>query len=295
MSYDTIKRSMASQYVIAVLMDCDDTLCDDSTNYLISRIGIDPEKEFWPLVTPKIEKGWDPPLAYMTELIRICRERGNDLTLTILSETGREIEFYEGVPSVFNELRGEVERVAEEYGLRIDLEFYVISSGFEEILASSSIAPPVTDEVFGCTFEFDEEGKAIGARSIVTFTEKTKFLYAINKGIVKSELRRNPGSVNNAIDEKDRRIPIRNMIYIGDGPTDIPCFSTVMKGEGKVVGIRKPQRPERGAPLWKGKRLTVGPYNPVYTKGSDLRTTLTDLVLDVAADINTRSKIRYVP
>lgn len=61
------------------------------------------------------------------------------------------------------------------------------------------------------------------------------------------------------------------MIYLGDGPTDIPCFSVVMKGGGKGIGIVKKERPERGAPLWRG------------------------LIRDIAIDIFLRSKVALAP
>jgi len=285
---------LSPEPVIAVLMDCDDTLCDDSTDFLLSQLGIDPAREFWPRVTPKITAGWDAPLAYSTELVKITQERKIDFTKSTLGRIGSQLKFYKGVPRVFEELKKHVTELGKQLGIHLQIEFYVISSGFEELLLSSQVAP-YANELFGCTFDYDESGRVLGSKSIVSFTEKTKFLFAINKGIMKDELRRNPASVNEAVDDKDRRVPFQQMIYLGDGPTDIPCFSTIMKLRGKGIGIIKQNRPERGLPLWKGKRLTVGPYHPDYGAGSDLRTMLEQVIDDIALGINQRSKLRLYP
>ena len=284
----------SSQNIIAVIMDCDDTLCDDTTDFVLERLGISPYKDFWPRVTPKIERGWDPPLAYMDEFIKITKERGLNITKDKMQSIGEKIQFYKGVPEIFAELQHFVSELSNRLSLSVEIEFYVASSGFEEVLVASSIGK-VMKEIFGCTFEYDKEGNIVSPKSIVTFTEKTKFIFAINKGISKNILRKNPGSVNDGIQADVRRIPLKNMIYIGDGPTDIPCFSVVMKFGGKGIGIIKGEKPERGVRLWKGKRLTVGPYKPIYTIGSDLRIMLEQLVRDIALDIYRQSKTILVP
>ena len=79
-------------------------------------------------------------------------------------------------------------------------------------------------EIFGCEFAFNGDDQAVSVKRAVTFTEKTKFIYAINKGISGAELRRNPFRVNDFMESEDRRVPFQHMIYVGDGPTDIPCF-----------------------------------------------------------------------
>lgn len=270
-------------------MDCDDTLCSDTTDFVLESLGISPYDEFWPRVKPKIERGWDPPLAYMGEFIKITEERDLKVTKKTLEDIGRKIQFYEGVPKCFQKLEDIVSITSRNLDLSIGIEFYVISSGFEDVLKASSINS-VMKEIFGCTFEYDGEGNIASPKSIVTFTEKTKFIFAINKGISGDVLRKNPGIVNHGIPAGDRRIPLQNMIYIGDGPTDIPCFSVIRNAGGKGIGIIKRDKPERGVPLWKGRRITVGPYKPVYADGSDLWFMLEQLVNDIALDISRQVK-----
>jgi len=202
-------------------MDCDDTLCDDTTDFVLESLGIAPYKEFWPRVKPKIERGWDPPLAYLDEFIKIAKERTLNIKKEALENIGKNIRFYEGIPECFAEFKGIVNDLSMELSVPIEIEFYVVSSGFEEVIKASSIGN-VMKEIFGCTFEYDNEGNLVSPKSIVTFTEKTKFIFAINKGIPGNVLRKNPGSVNYGIHEDSRKIPLKNMIYVGDGPTDIP-------------------------------------------------------------------------
>ena len=239
-----------------------------------------PEIEnFWNKEVEKlVEKGWDPPLAYIALILQRLRTKQLRLTNRNLREMGKHVRLFAGVPDLFDRLHKFVENKSEFQEAHIGIEFYVISGGFEEIIRGTSIGHEM-QEIFGCTF-VDSNG-TLEAKSIVTFTEKTKFLYAINKGISGRELRRNPFSVNDVMAKEQRRIPFTNMIYLGDGPTDIPCFSAVQQYGGKTIGILKyaKKRTKTGEVLvdrnraWaiaKGDRATLGPFQPIYRRNSDL-------------------------
>lgn len=158
-----------------------------------------------------------------------------------LRELGGRLKFRAGLPQFFDELRGIVSERAERDNLDVSLEHYIISTGIAEMIRGSSIAGHV-DGIFGCEFveeplppyfsrqpEFDladlsHQITQIGM--IVDNTIKTRFVFEINKGTNK-----NPQiDVNSNIAAADRRVPIRNMIYIADGPSDVPVFSVVRKG-----------------------------------------------------------------
>ena len=179
----------------------------------------------------------------------------------------------------------------------MQIEFYIITAGFEEIIRGTSIATEMND-IFGCTFA-ERRGKLI-PKSVLTFTEKTKFLYAINKGISGIELRRDPYSVNDVIPPDRRRIPFTNMIYLGDGPTDIPCFSAIQQYGGKTIGILKYEKKGsreivdkgRAWAIARGDRATLGPFRPNYTKDSDLYINLQIQVERVGLEILDRFKRR---
>lgn len=153
-----------------------------------------------------------------------------------------------------------------------------MSGGIAELIRGLKIARYMK-EIFACEFEFDPDtGIPIAIKATVSFTEKTKFIYAINKNISGERLRSNPYSVNDVVAKEKRRIPLHNMIYVGDGPSDIPCFSMIIENDGDGVGVA--EKPARGYELAKGKRTTTGPYSPDYRHGSDMRRALEAAIFD---------------
>src|SRR5208282_1936706 len=285
---------LPDQNVIAVMLDCDGTLCDDSTEALLLHEGINPRR-FWRGVESLVRVGWDPSLAYMRNLILLNKEHKTKHRLTNehLQKVGSQIRFYKGVPTFFKELKDFVARDFVVRKAKAILEFYVISSGFEEIIRGSKIAPYL-DGFCGCTFDTDRKGEIAMPSASVTFTEKTKFVFAVNKGISFRELRRSPYLVNTASDPEDRRVPFENMIYAGDGPSDIPCLSTIMHFHGKGVGVYSRGSAVKGYQLAKGRRLTVGPYKADYTRGSDLRNMLEQMIREIALAIARRNEEKVV-
>ena len=123
-------------------------------------------------------------------------------------------------------------------------------------------------------------------KSTVTFTEKTKYLYAINKGIDKENLRKYPYLVNDAIRDEQRRMPFGNMIYIGDGPGDIPCFSAVRSNGGHCIGIMGEKKPRKAYELARGRRANYGIYSNNYSKGSDLRLMLKTIIDEITRKVS---------
>lgn len=281
---------MATQNIIALIFDCDDTLCPDTISLLLKQYRV-PHKNFWEGVTELVREGWDPPLAYMRRIIDLVKEgEMPDLTNTKLAEIGAMIEFFPGIPEFFQDLHNVV-REQDFADAGVSLEFYIVTGGFETMIRGSTITPFMTD-IFGCTFDEDPETHLVCyPKTVVTFTEKTKFIYAIQKGITGAELRRNPYHVNDMIREEERRIPFRNMIYIGDGPSDIPCFSIIQTfggnggtRTGHAIGVYK-RRVKRGYELARGRRITAGPYSCDYSTGSDLRRFIERSIVEIASEI----------
>ena len=270
--------------VIALLCDCDETLCPDTTNQLVEELGLDPE-EFWQRdVAGLVEDGWDPPLAYLSMLIRKSEtSSGGPLTRSKLESVGREVQFYPGALDFVDRLRKQLSGQPEykECGVRID--WYIVSSGIEDVLRATALKELATD-VFGCAFDFDAEDNVVGIKRSVSFTEKTKFAYAINKGISGPELRRRPYRVNDFMPLENRPVPFEHMVYIGDGPSDIPCFSMISKLKGKAVGVWPPDDNvlKKSYELALGERVTVGPYSADYRDGTDLFKMLSRIVKGIA-------------
>ena len=276
-----------AQDVIAIICDCDGTLCPDTSDRLVRKLSLDSE-DFWKRqVGALVADGWDPPLAYLNQLMVRARESADGaLTLERLSAVGTGVEFYPGALDFVPRLRGLLTANADYAEANVSIEWFIVSSGIEAVLQATPLASAAS-EIFGCAYAYDDEGRAVAVKRAVTFTEKTKFIYSINKGISGAELRRNPYRVNDAMDQADRRVPFRNMIYVGDGPSDIPCFSMIRYLGGKAVGVTPPDDSDFRRPyeLAEGQRLTVGPYTANYEEGSDLYRMMARLVTGIADSI----------
>lgn len=282
------------QETIAVICDCDDTLCPDTTNKLIEDLGAG-SSDFWKnRVGPMVEDGWDPPLAYLNKLLELANELGtNGLTKSTLQSSAAGVEFFPGALDFVQQIRDQLTSNTDYRDANISIEWYIISSGIEEILKATPLGHKAK-EIFACAFDFDENDRAITVKRAITFTEKTKFIHAISKGITREELYRNPYRVNYAMDSTERRIPFENMIYVGDGPSDIPCFSMLRHLRGKVIGVMPPGDMELRKPyeLAEGNRLTVGPYTADFREGTDLFKLMKRVVVSIADSILERREQR---
>jgi len=276
-----------AQDVIAIICDCDGTLCPDTSDRLVRELGIDSE-DFWKnRVNPLVKDGWDPPLAYLQQLLVEAEDsEAGPLTLEKLNSVGAGVEFYPGALDFVPRLRLLLAANLDYVEANVTIEWFIVSSGIEAVLMATPLAG-AANEIFGCAYDYDDEGRAVAVKRAVTFTEKTKFIYSINKGISGAELRRNPYRVNDAMEQADRRVPFRNMIYVGDGPSDIPCFSMIRYLGGKAVGVTPPDDSDFRRPyeLAEGQRLTVGPYTANYEEGSDLYRMMSRLVTGIADSI----------
>ncbi|SMH71667.1 HAD family hydrolase [Candidatus Nitrosotalea okcheonensis] len=278
-----------NQNTIAIICDCDETLAPDTTGFLLDYNGLS-QKLFWENVSKMVSQGWDPPLAYMNEIVELMKschiEQDTNEKLTAL---GEHVKPYKGVPEFIPELKSMIKQNKDFTKAGISLECYIISSGMEDLI-KGSVLSKYFDDIFAGRFAIDMHGSIVGIKSSVTFTEKTKFLYAINKGISGTDLRKKPYLVNNAIKRVDRRIPFEYMIYLGDGPSDIPCFSAVRDYGGNCIGIVGKDSAHKGYELARGKRTTVGPYSRNYEKGSDLRMMLETIINKIGYQIVTKKK-----
>jgi 2-hydroxy-3-keto-5-methylthiopentenyl-1-phosphate phosphatase len=267
---------------IAIICDFDGTLGPDMISFLLKKSGIEPE-EFWALITKMVEEeGWDPAQAYMHKLLK----KVPTLTRERLREIGSELPLYPGIPNVFPELKEFVRTNRDLKSIPINLHFYIISGGLEEIIYGTAVAAHVNG-VFACDFHYDQPtGLATAVKRTISFTEKTKFVYAINKGISPEDIRRKPYLVNSAIDMGSRPIPISQMIYIGDGPSDIPCLSMILQNKGEGIGVSEmSQTLKKGYELARWGRTSVGPYSADYRTGSDMREILQTILLARGTEI----------
>lgn len=273
------------QNTIAIICDCDETLAPDTTSILLEENGIDVEK-FWKNISKQVNLGWDPPLAWMSTILEMIKSgQIKQDTNEKISKIGKKIKPYDGVTKFIPELKKTIQNIDDFVDADVKLESYIISSGIEDIIKGSTLSSHF-DDIFAGRFSEDSKTKKInGIQSSVTFTEKTKFLYAINKGISGDILRKYPYRVNDSVPPENRRIPFEYMIYLGDGPSDIPCFSAIKGYGGNCIGIIGQETAHKGYQLARGKRTTVGPYSRKYSKDSDLYLVLETIIKKVGYEI----------
>jgi len=271
--------------VIAIVFDFDETLGPDSISFFLAQQKIKPA-DFWQDVNKMVGDSWDPPLAYMHKMFQMYKEEKLDISKKALSKTGKSLKLFPGLPGAFSELRNFVRTNPELKQARVTLEFYIISGGFEEIIKATKVESEI-DGIFGCNFAYDKGGNAIGIKSAISFTEKTRYVHAIRKGIEINEIRKNPYRINDAIAPDSQRVPFSHMIYVGDGPSDIPCLSSITNNGGTGIGVSAPFGSfKKGYELALGKRITVGPYTANYKKGSDMRKVMEETILRIGLEID---------
>ena len=270
---------------IAIVADCDDTLAPDTTAQLLERCGIDPRK-FFRATAAMINEGWDHVLAYLNKLIELAQS-GESLTRDRFEEIGRELEFYPGVPECFATLKQEIESDPKYGDVGVRVECYVISSGIGDMLRASPLAD-VMHTIWACDFAYDESGVISFPKRVISFTDKTRYLFLIQKGIVGQEFANSPYVVNEPMTDAERPIPFRNMIHLGDSPGDIPCMSLLQyMGPGYVIGILSKENPDKTWTLGYGRRANIT-VPPEYAPGGFAFEQLRVALLDRADDIRRR-------
>lgn len=245
--------------IIAILYDFDKTLGTDDMQNFSFIPALEMEKgEFWSEANKIIEKtGMDKVLAYMYLMIEKAKEKGIKLTKEYLFNCGKDVKFFNGVIPWFKRIN----TFAEENGVRV--EHYIISSGTKEIIEGTSIAKEFK-EIFASEFLFDENGEAFWPSIAINYTSKTQYIFRVSKGILDTT---DDIGVNSKVET--RRIPFRNIIYIGDGLTDVPCMTLVKEKGGKSIAIYPKGQKDKVYPLFEEERVNYICRGD-YADGSDL-------------------------
>lgn len=238
--------NLYTQNIIAMVWDFDKTLISGYMQKpLFDHFNVD-EATFWSEVND-LEGTYrnmgceqvSGEMAYLNHVLDYTR-RGlfAGLNNDLLEGFGKQLDFYPGLPALFEELQQLVLSEPRYQQHEITLEHYVVSTGFTRTIKGSLIAPYL-DGIWGCEFiEAQQDGvKSIDQIAyVLDNTTKTRAVFEINKGVNKDSRI----SVNATISPEDRRIPFQNMVYIADGPSDVPVFSVVKKNEGRTYGVYNP-------------------------------------------------------
>ena len=224
--------------IIAIIFDFDDTLAPDSTTGYLEHCGVDVvhfwQEEVRPLLeTANPDEEWDPVPAYLYKMIeKSSAGEVEPITRDKLASWGRQLPLYPGVKTIFERLR----KAAAAVNPRVTLEFYLISSGIGEVLRNTAIAREFK-QIWASDFACDASGQIKFPRKIISFTDKTRYIFHVQKGIFGPAYVGKPFEVNRKVDSSRLRVPLNNMIMVGDGYTDIPCFSLIKQGGGFPIGV----------------------------------------------------------
>ena len=236
-----------SKTTIGILYDFDKTLCTtDMQEYdFIKNLDMCPD-EFWGEAGRiSRENEAEKILSYMLVMIQQCKKKGIPLTKEYLKSCGEHVELYAGVATWFDRIN------AFGKSLGVEIEHYIISSGTYEIIEGTPIAK-YFKRVYACRYMYDENGEAIWPALAINYTLKTQYIYRISKGILDVT---DDYSVNREQDESLRRIAYHNMIYIGDGLTDIPCMKMVKERGGKSIAVYPEGKGDTVKPLVDDDRI----------------------------------------
>jgi 2-hydroxy-3-keto-5-methylthiopentenyl-1-phosphate phosphatase len=220
--------SMNSKPIVAIMYDFDKTLSPkDMQEYgFISGLGMSSE-EFWEKSRLNmVRHNMDQILAYM---LTILQEADGKMPLSrnVFNELGRDVKLFSGLDTWFDRIN--------EYGtkLGVEIEHYIISSGLKEIIEGTSIANEFK-QIYAAEYCYNDDSIPIWPAMAVNYTSKTQFLFRINKGVL--DVTEHKG-LNESTPENKKRVPFTNMIYIGDGLTDVPCMKLVKNNGGHSIAV----------------------------------------------------------
>ena len=227
------RKKKEKQPVLAICYDFDKTLSPDDMQAqgYIQSVGYDVD-DFWKETNELSEANdMDRNLAYMYKMF--MESRGNFyLKKETLQEYGSRVKLFPGVTEWFERIRA----YGKEKGVII--EHYIISSGLKEMIEGTSVAKAgAFEKIYASSFFYDEKGIAIWPAQVVNYTNKTQYLFRIEKGVLDIN---DPG-VNTFFPPDEIRVPFRNIVYIGDSDTDIPCMKLVHVYGGHAIGVYNPE------------------------------------------------------
>jgi len=220
--------------VIAVVYDFDGTLTPQPMQEytILPEIGIKDGKKFWKQVNEESTRtNGEAIVAYMRLMLEKSKAMRFAVTAERLKKSAMNINYFPGVQTYFKRIN---DYVKKQFGSGIEVRHYVISAGLKEIITGTSIAKYFY-KVFASEYYYNEYGAATFPNVVVNDTLKTQFIFRINKG--KENLSEN---INLHMPMHLRPIPFQNILYIGDGLTDVPCMTVIRKNGGSAIAVYKP-------------------------------------------------------
>ena len=270
------RRTKEDRPVLAVCYDFDKTLSPDNMQAqgYLQAIDYEDQDEFWRESNElAAERDMDPTLAWMFLMLRRAR-RKEIFRRDMLGSYGAKVKLYPGVREWFSRIRG--------FGVSqgVIVEHYILSSGLKEMIEGTEVAGEF-EKIYASSFFYDEDGVAVWPAQVVNYTGKTQFLFRISKGVLDI----NDSAVNDWFAPEEIRIPFRNIVYIGDSETDIPCMKLVNSYGGHPIGVYDPETgsKERVYKMMADNRIRYFEAAD-YREGSGLDQLMKNIIVKTAAD-----------
>ena len=249
--------------VLAICYDFDKTLSPDDMQAqgYIQEVGYD-VKDFWTESNQLAENNdMDQNLAYMYKMVE--KSRGKLVfNRRTLEEYGSRVSLFPGVEEWFERIK--------QYGLEhgVIVEHYIISCGLKEMIDGTSVAKNgAFEKIYASSFYYDEYGVALWPAQVINYTNKTQFLFRISKGV----LNINDQGVNDSFGTDEIRVPFRNMVYIGDSDTDVPCMKLINSYGGHSVGVYNAETKDKSKVYKMMREGRIKYYMPAdYRDGTEL-------------------------
>lgn len=269
---------------IVVVFDFDQTLAPGTVEALLASIGVDVAAWTRDKLRPLVAAGWDEIIAHGPALRAAAKDKGVTLRLEQIEEVGRKLEVYPGVRETLSLLR---ERGRELSG-GATVETYVLSCGFEEIMCNSGLAK-CFDDMWGSAFHWADDGELLGVKRTVIHSEKARYLMALAKGLDMSGANE-PQDVHLEKPIEKWHVPYDQMIYVGDGVSDIAAFNLMHDHGGIAIAVNQAkdaQRWEAAEHMFEGSRVdNLAP--PEFEENGELHRSLVLAVECVAKRVALR-------
>lgn len=272
------EKTTQNKPIVAIIYDFDGTLSPGNMQEYSFIKAIGKEKsEFWQTTNEMARtQDADGVLIYMLYMLEEAKKKGISLSRDSFRRFGQGVEFFKGVESWFKR----IEKIGEKEGVIV--EHYINSSGQLEILEGTKIAKAFK-AIFACSYYYNRAGNAIWPAAAVNYTNKTQFLFKINKGILNihdSEM------INQSVPEEEKRVAFSNMIYLGDGETDVPCMKLTKQLGGTSIAVFNPEIENKkriAEQLLKQNRVNfICPAD--YSEGSRIEKLITNIIRKIKAD-----------
>ena len=268
---------MPKRPLVALMYDFDKTLSPrDMQEYsFIPALNME-ASDFWDKCAVLTKKhNMDQILSYMFVMLQEAEKSGMYLNKNEFRNLGKAVQLFDGVETWFKRIND----YGESIGLQV--EHYILSSGLKEIIEATKIAKEFK-KIYASEYCYNEYEEPIWPAMAVNYTSKTQFLFRINKGVL--EVTEND-ELNASMAEENKRISFKNMIYIGDGFTDVPCMKLVKSNGGHSIAVYQNNAKEVANNMILNNRVDfVLPTD--YTEGSLLQNAVCAILDEIKSDEN---------